>query len=87
MVRRVLVVVLLVLCGAGRGEAMFGNTGAALYGEPVISWGDFARTHVALFTDQDCVSYVYHRILARIQKDKHNNKNKNNGGAGVRSLP
>ena len=46
MERRVAVVTLLVLWGAGRGEAMFGNTGAALYGVPVIGWGDFARTHV-----------------------------------------
>ncbi len=41
----------------------------------------------ALFTDQDCVSYVHHRILDRIKKNKNINKNKNNGGAGVRSLP
>jgi hypothetical protein len=46
MVRRVTVVALLVLWGAGSAEAMFGNTGAALYGAPIIGWGDFARTHV-----------------------------------------
>ena len=39
------------------------------------------------FTDQDCVSYVHHRTLERIAKNKHKDKNKNNGGAGVRSLP
>jgi hypothetical protein len=36
-----LVVVLLVLWGARRGEAMFGTSAAGLYGVPVIGWGDF----------------------------------------------
>jgi len=42
-------------------------------------------------TDQDCVSYVYHRTLFRIAEKKRKNKDnqdpKNNGGAGGRSLP
>ena len=46
MVRRVTVVALLVPWGAGRAEAMFGNTGGALYCVPIIGWGDFARAHV-----------------------------------------
>ena len=45
----------------------------------------------AHFTDQDCVSYVYRRTLARITQNKHQFKNKqdpkNNGKAGGRSLP
>jgi len=41
----------------------------------------------APFTDQDCVSYVYHRTLDRMKQNKNECKNKNNGGAGVRGLP
>jgi hypothetical protein len=45
----------------------------------------------AQFTGQECVSYVYHRTLARITDNKAKNKAKqdpkNNGGAGGRSLP
>jgi hypothetical protein len=42
-----------------------------------------------LFTDQDCVSYVYHRTLARSNKNtfEASAKTKNNRGAAVRSLP
>ena len=45
----------------------------------------------ARFKDQDCMSYVYHRTLIRINDIKKEIKNKqetkNNGGAGGQSLP
>ena len=40
-----------------------------------------------LFTDQDCVSYVYHRTLERTNNNKKKQKKKDDGGAGVQSLP
>jgi len=56
-----------------------------------VSGSKVCRTTGAHFTDQDCVSYVYHRTLLRIADDKRRDKNKshpkNNGGAGGRSLP
>ncbi len=41
----------------------------------------------ARFTDQDCVSYVYHRTLERINDNTRKTNKKNNRGAGGRSLP
>ena len=41
----------------------------------------------ARFTDQDCVSYVYHRTLERINNNTAKTNTKNNRGAGGRSLP
>ena len=56
-----------------------------------VSDSTVCYTTRAHFTDQDCVSYVHHRILSRIsdnnKKIKNNQVPKNNGGAGVRSLP
>jgi hypothetical protein len=56
-----------------------------------VSGPKVCYTTGARFTDQDCVSYVHHRILIRIADNKNKIKNKqdpkNNGGAGGRSLP
>ena len=52
-----------------------------------VSGSKVCRTTGAHFTDQDCVSYVYHRTLERINDNTRKTNKKNNRGAGGRSLP